>query len=436
MRSPDAILTLLLALPAVGVPVWLLVGGHVETPAALGAGALLAASALITWRRLAGHLSANQGGRPGDGAVAKRLGDAESRVDLLEALLAQFPDAVLLIDVNRQVVALNAAAEDQFGRAGIGADLARTFRVPALLEGASQLLAGPEGEAAAVLDVDCHIGGPEPRDLAARLVRMPAAYRDRVALLLVMHDLTTGSRVERMRAEFVSNVSHELRSPLASLVGFIETLKGPARDDAAARDRFLTIMATEADRMTRLINDLLSLSRVEADEYVRPKEPVDLIGVIQATLGSLALRAEERGVALVFHAPETPLPPLLGDEDQLAQVFQNLLDNALKYGRDGTEVQISVSMLARIPEQGLAGVEVAIRDQGDGIPAEHLHRLTERFYRVDKGRSRSMGGTGLGLAIVKHVLNRHRGVLRIQSEEGKGSVFRVYLPAAAPVQPD
>ncbi|MGB0670231.1 MAG: ATP-binding protein, partial [Rhodospirillales bacterium] len=125
-----------------------------------------------------------------------------------------------------------------------------------------------------------------------------------------------------------------------------------------------------------------------------------------------------------------------GDEDQLAQVFQNLLDNALKYGRDGTEVQISVSMLARIPEQGLAGVEVAIRDQGDGIPAEHLHRLTERFYRVDKGRSRSMGGTGLGLAIVKHVLNRHRGVLRIQSEEGKGSVFRVYLPAAAPVQPD
>lgn len=231
----------------------------------------------------------------------------------------------------------------------------------------------------------------------------------------------------QMRRDFVANVSHELRTPLTSLMGFIETLRGPARDDAGARDRFLGIMEDEAGRMNRLIGDLLSLSRVESDVRVRPRTQLDLTGVLKTTLRNLNPLAVENDVVL---APEIAEPPLvlLGDSDQLIQVFTNLIENAIKYGGSGKTVEIAVQSHLHDPALRRPAVHVVVRDHGPGIDALHIPRLTERFYRADNHRSRALGGTGLGLAIVKHIINRHRGRLKIASELGKGARFTVILP--------
>jgi two-component system, OmpR family, phosphate regulon sensor histidine kinase PhoR len=237
-----------------------------------------------------------------------------------------------------------------------------------------------------------------------------------------------------MRADFVANAGHELKTPLASLVGFIETLLGAARDDAAARERFLGIMRGEAGRMTRLVDDLLSLSRIELNEHVAPTSRVALTPLIEQVADALELRAADRGMRLSLAVPED-LPDVQGDEDELAQVFQNLIDNAIKYGKPQTEITIA----ARVAEQRPAAnslVRIAVTDRGDGIPSEHIPRLTERFYRVDTARSRELGGTGLGLAIVKHILKRHRGRLEISSTLGVGSTFTVVLQSAAPKNKD
>jgi two-component system phosphate regulon sensor histidine kinase PhoR len=227
-----------------------------------------------------------------------------------------------------------------------------------------------------------------------------------------------------MRADFVANASHELKTPIAGLAGFIETLRGPARDDPAARERFLGIMAEQADRMRRLVDDLLMLSRIEQHEHSRPAANVDVDRVLRSVHDLLQLKASSRSVALEL-AIDPALPQAVGDHDELTQVFQNLIDNAIKYTRPSTTVRVVARPV------GLDRLSVAVVDEGDGIAAVHLPRLTERFYRVDTARSRQLGGTGLGLAIVKHVVNRHRGRLDIQSAPGKGSTFTVTLPTAS-----
>jgi two-component system phosphate regulon sensor histidine kinase PhoR len=235
--------------------------------------------------------------------------------------------------------------------------------------------------------------------------------------------------VERMRADFVANASHELRTPLASLIGFIATLRGPAADDPPAQARFLEIMAEQAERMNRLIDDLLSLSRIEIIEHQVPNEQVNLEDLIERSLAGFEIAFRQRGTTLDFHAAPN-LPDILGDTDQLEQVMQNLLDNALKYGRQGGTIKVRLEKASPggvFPSR--PGVVVSVADDGAGIAKQHLSRLTERFYRVDTGRSRAVGGTGLGLAIVKHIVNRHRGVLGIESEVGEGTVLRVWLPA-------
>jgi two-component system phosphate regulon sensor histidine kinase PhoR len=244
--------------------------------------------------------------------------------------------------------------------------------------------------------------------------------------LITLHDITAIKRSEQMRADFVANASHELRTPLSTLIGFIETLRGPARDDSDARDRFLGIMEEQAGRMSRLINDLLSLSRIELDEHTAPVGKVELPGMLGSVVDLLQIKASQRGMTLELQIDD-PLPPVIGDADQLTQVFQNLIDNAIKYGNPDTAVRIA----ARVhdSERGRSTVSVAVRDRGDGIAKSHLPRLTERFYRVDPARSRALGGTGLGLAIVKHIVSRHRGRLAVDSEVGSGSTFTVTLPA-------
>jgi two-component system phosphate regulon sensor histidine kinase PhoR len=258
---------------------------------------------------------------------------------------------------------------------------------------------------------------PVDRRLEAFVVPVAAAGEAASAdlLLLGFRDLTQQYLTDQTRADFVANASHELRTPLASLSGFIDTLRGSAREDAAARERFLAIMAEQAQRMSRLIDDLLSLSRIEMNERIQPKGIVDLVSVINHVRDALAPLARERGVAVDVRR-EVERLMVQGDRDELIRLFENLVENALKYGASGKRVEIT---LAR--EGGQA--TVSVRDFGPGIAPEHLPRLTERFYRVDVETSRAQGGTGLGLAIVKHILARHRGKLAIESDLGHGAKF-------------
>ncbi len=250
-------------------------------------------------------------------------------------------------------------------------------------------------------------------------------------IALTFEDQTAAEAAGQMRRDFVANVSHELRTPLTALLGFIETLKGAARDDAAARDRFLDIMENEATRMTRLVNDLLSLSRVEEDERVRPREHVDLGLLLLSVIKGLEPQAQAAGVVVTLEQDGTE-KEVPGDAGQLAQVFTNLVENAIKYGASDGQVVVTLKPQEMHVRLRGDGVQVIIADTGAGIAAHHITRLTERFYRVDNHRSREVGGTGLGLAIVKHIINRHRGRLLIESVEGEGTQVSVFLPVATP----
>jgi two-component system phosphate regulon sensor histidine kinase PhoR len=248
-------------------------------------------------------------------------------------------------------------------------------------------------------------------------------------MLMTFHDQTPLRRVEEMRADFVANASHELRTPLAALSGFIDTLQGPAKEDPKARERFLGIMHAQATRMARLIDDLLSLSRVELSAHVRPDTLVDIVPIIRQVVDGLEPLARERQVVIEINLPETPVL-IAGDREELLRLFENLIENALKYGASGGKV--IVSLVLGTSGEGVSEVRLLVRDFGPGIAPEHLPRLTERFYRVDVGDSRAQGGTGLGLSLVKHIVNRHRGRLLIESVLKHGATFTACFPQAKP----
>jgi two-component system phosphate regulon sensor histidine kinase PhoR len=269
---------------------------------------------------------------------------------------------------------------------------------------------------------------PTERSFAAWFATLDQAG-DPKSYLLILDDLTEARATERMRADFVANASHELRTPLASLAGFIETLQGAAKDDPKARDRFLGMMHDQAMRMKRLIEDLLSLSRVEMRAHVRPSERIDLIAPVRHVIDTLTPLARELGVRIDAELPAGKIM-VAADRDELVQVFNNLVENACKYGQSGGRVIVR----ARASESG-RGCSVAVIDFGPGIAPEHLPRLTERFYRVDAEESRRHRGTGLGLAIVKHIVSRHRARLQIESEPGHGAQFVVHFPEAELVEP-
>jgi len=316
---------------------------------------------------------------------------------------------------DRGVRRANSAA-----RIAFGAEVPAVLRHPDLRAAIDRAFASGVTQTAEVT-----LPVPVPREAHAAVVPMVPPTADGGRAVVVLSDRTRERAIERMRADFVANVSHELRTPLASLIGFIDTLRGPAADDPEAQQRFLGIMAEQAARMNRLIDDLLSLSRIELIEHQPPSDAVELRELVMRIVAGFEPRLRERSVALDVRVPEE-LPPVTGDADQLTQVLQNLLDNAVKYGRDGGVVRLEAAAVPR----GRAGVLVTVADQGIGIPRDHLPRLTERFYRVNTGRSRATGGTGLGLAIVKHIVNRHRGQLSIESEEGIGTTVTVWLPQA------
>lgn len=352
-----------------------------------------------------------------------------SSIAINESLLDSLPDPIILLDANRHILFSNAAVRQQFGASGIGRDLASLVRDPRVLESATAVL---QGEARR--EVSFEIVDPAEREFAVRVEPLHEEAPGGGACVIAMIDLTAMRRVEQMRSDFIANASHELRTPLASLIGFIETLRGPARDDAKAREQFLDLMHQQAQRMARLVRDLLSLSIIEMSEHTPPSGAVDIAGLLRSLVDTLQMQARSRGVTLALDFDETR-PMVVGDGDQLTQLFQNLIDNAIKYGAaDGTvRVEVRTATMPSPAAGGAAGaaaVCVTVADQGEGIPREHIPRLTERFYRVDAARSRAVGGTGLGLAIVKHIVNRHRGQLRVESEPGQGSAFTVCLPTS------
>lgn len=344
-----------------------------------------------------------------------------------ESVLSALPDSLLLIDAQRRVLRGNPAAEELFGKDIAGRDLTLVLRNPELIEATEEVLSGAAGRV-----VEFTVPGQFERHLSCRIAKLATTASDGTAAIIALHDLTAVRRAEQMRADFVANASHELRTPLASLLGFIETLLGPARDDNDARIRFLGVMHEQAKRMSRLIEDLLSLSRIELHEYTPPSSTADIEEILKSVANSLEPQAREKAMTLKLEFASVGL--VSGESDELTQVFQNLTENAIKYGRAGSDVRLVTNRIeagsGSARRLGKPGIAVTVIDQGEGIAREHLPRLTERFYRVDTARSRELGGTGLGLAIVKHIVNRHRAILDIDSTIGEGSRFKVLLPLA------
>ncbi|WP_247883719.1 ATP-binding protein [Azospirillum sp. B21] len=494
---PTPLLTaiLLMLVPLLGVLAWAVHVGALHGGLALVAAALALTGAVLvlrTYRRDADAMTdyaarlaeadeplAPIGTPPALKALTATIGRlhrvglrrAESvrmQLDADEAVIDALPAPLLLMDAERQVVRANQTARELFGDKVVDRDLASSLRTPTVLEAVDSVLRGGASRIieftlpvpversfeAQVKPFQRLVPEPDPSLLDGEIEEEPAPRPPTVArmAILTLHDVTAARRSEQMRADFIANASHELRTPLSSLLGFIETLRGPARDDPEAQDRFLSIMHDQASRMTRLVNDLLSLSRIELDEHMPPNGRVDVVEELENVIAALELKAAQRRIRLRLEAPES-LPYVIGDEDQLTQVFQNLVSNAIKYTREDTDVTVTVALAdgaavgfaglptptgatakdKRVVRSGTAMVSVSVRDHGDGIARTHLPRLTERFYRVDAARSRAMGGTGLGLAIVKHILNRHRGRLTIESEVGVGSAFTVYLPVVGEV---
>jgi len=340
-------------------------------------------------------------------------------------LLERLPLGLLLLDESSRVMFQNAAALEMIERRVIDMPAAAALRAPALTEAVS---AAYEHDRASDLDVTLLRGKDRVLHATVRPLpqdRTPSGDQRTPTVLVMLEDRTRAAKAEALRRDFVANASHELKTPLASITGFIETLQGHAKNDPEATERFLAIMARQAARMKRLVEDLLSLNRIEINEHVRPRHPVDLAALVWEISAGLTPQVAAEGARIAVELPREGLN-VLGERDELAQVFVNLLDNAVKYAGDAGPIRVHLADPADA-RPGMVGVTVA--DSGPGIAREHLPRLTERFYRVDVARSRERGGTGLGLAIVKHILSRHRGDLTVTSAPGQGARFTVWFPA-------
>jgi two-component system phosphate regulon sensor histidine kinase PhoR len=351
---------------------------------------------------------------------------AQPQALLIEQLIGGLPAAAIVLDREGRVIAFNEVAATITPALRRGEPALIALRMPELVDAIRRAIKRHEPQR-----VEFFERVPLDRWLEAFVMPVPLSTAGGSTvdiLLMTFNDLTPLRRVEEMRADFIANASHELRTPLAALLGFIETLQGPAKDDPVARDKFLGIMQGQATRMARLIDDLLSLSRIELNAHLQPSTLVDLAPIVRQVVDGLQMLARDRGVEIKVVLPSDALM-VLGDRDELIRALENLVENALKYGAAGKRVDITVAHAQT--RAGLPEARVAVRDYGPGIAPEHLPRLTERFYRVDVTDSRAHGGTGLGLALVKHVLNRHGGRLTIESTPGEGATFTMHVPLRA-----
>ncbi|MFK5997484.1 MAG: ATP-binding protein [Rhodobacterales bacterium] len=331
--------------------------------------------------------------------------------------------AVFVIDADQVIRFGNIAAQKRFKNNLTKTRLLDIIPAQECSAAAARVLTGNK----TALSLELTLQDVVPTTFRLIITRLdPDMNGSKARAIISLEDISHIREAEKMRIDFVANVSHELRSPLTSLLGFIETIQGPAKNDPQAQDRFLTLMANDASRMSRLIGDLLSLSKLQARERVPPSEVVNIFTLLRRVSASLEPLAErEKTTIKLSVSPD--LPYVVGETDELTQVFQNLIENAVKYSHPDTEVSVTAELDPSHQNQ----LRISVRDHGEGMDPKHIPRLTERFYRVDKGRSRTMGGTGLGLAIVKHILIRHRAYLHIDSKVGHGSNFSVFLPIAA-----
>ncbi len=384
-------------------------------PAAVAAAiAFLVAAALAAPRRTRGRLRSDRAAAADGGGL-----DGVSA----RSLAAAVSDPLIVFDAAGTAVHVNEAARTAFGAIAPGLSLLMRFRAAEIQAALERVRTGASQSEA----VDYVERVPIERVYRATLTGIG---RGTGLYVVVFKDQSEARRIDRMRADFIANASHELRTPLASISGFVETLRGPARNDAAARDHFLQIMQNQTQRMARLIDDLLSLSRLEMKPYLPPGATVDVRQVVQSVIDSLSPLAAESGVVIERSFSDEPVEAK-GDRDELFQVFENLLENACKYGHSGGRVVVSIERVDT-PEPEVA---ITFRDFGPGIPEEHIPRITERFYRVDVDNSRVQKGTGLGLAIVKHILTRHKARLTIRSKLGEGAAFTVHLPWGEEARP-
>ena len=331
------------------------------------------------------------------------------------------PTPLIVIAANGRINYANSAALVILPRIRIGDHFANPFRAPRFVDAVNTVIA--EGQTA---EVGFSLPGQD-RVFEAQIARLPdgSDLGRAVQVIVRIEDRRELKRLDAMRTDFIANASHELRTPLASIIGFIETLQGHARDDPEAREQFLAIMATQAGRMQRLVEDLMSLSRIELDSAVTPDEWCDVANATLDAAAGLKPVADAAGVTLAVELDTSRRVFVTGDKDQLTQIAVNLIDNAIKYGRAHGRVRV---WQAEPNEKYPGCVGISVADEGAGISRDHLHRLTERFYRVDVTQSRNVGGTGLGLAIVKHILNRHGGALQISSIPDQGSTFTFWVP--------
>lgn len=337
------------------------------------------------------------------------------------AVISGLAEPLFIVSQGLEILVCNKAAHGLFGPTLVGEAITVFLRHPGAVEAIRESV-----RLEAAQEQELHLLSPIERSYALRVAPLGDDSRRYV---ISLRDITALRLAERMRVDFVANASHELRTPLSTVMGFIETLQGAAADDSAARVRFLDIMGQEADRMSRLIDDLLSLSRVELDNQPPPATPIDLAPVLADVGKTLAVRLGADARSLNLSVP-ADLPMVIADRDQILQVLHNLVSNAIKYGRAGTPIEIAaeVAEAEDVSESDAPVVRICVRDRGEGIAPEHLPRLTERFYRIDNARSRRLGGTGLGLAIVKHILERHQGILDISSTLGVGTTVTFTLP--------
>ncbi len=345
-----------------------------------------------------------------------------------EVLVDALPDIIIIIDSKQHILRTNRATRQIFSQNLAGKKLEDIIPSSNLIDTVTRAIEG-----GSMQETEFHIEEPMYRDFLAIIEHLPIeAQGGGGSLVVTMNDITELKGVEKMRADFVANASHEIRTPLASIIGFIETIQGPAKDDPEAIEQFLDLMSQQAERMRQLINDLLSLSKIEMNAHSIPIDPVNFAQVINSEARHFELPAKEKGMSILLDVKDT-LPLVKGDKNELAQIVHNLIGNAIKYGDANTEVRVVARVTSDLPPDQYMrtinrAVMLSVRDQGEGIAKEHLARLTERFFRVDSSRTQSVGGTGLGLAIVKGILTRHRGAITINSTIGQGSSFNVFLP--------
>ena len=373
------------------------------------------------WLALRGRLGADAD--TGRGPPIYDRTAAHPQALLIESLIGGLPGPAIVLGRDGRVIAFNAAASAIAPALRRGEAALITLRMPELVEAIRRATASRTAQRVEFFERVPLDRWFEAFVTPVKLATVGDGRSD--ILLMTFNDLTPLRRVEEMRADFIANASHELRTPLAALLGFIETLQGPAKDDSVARAKFLAIMQGQATRMARLIDDLLSLSRIELNAHLQPNTPLDLAPIMRQVADGLQTLARDRDVVIKVAAPQDALI-VLGERDELIRALENLVENALKYGAAGKRVDITLTRSQT--RAGTSEVRLAVRDYGPGIAPEHLPRLTERFYRVDVADSRAQGGTGLGLALVKHVLTRHGGRLNIESTPGEGATFTMHLP--------